>query len=69
MMADNLREAFEEALKREPADAFSIAFKAGFRAAEFRDGEHIAMKGHAQPATDAEIGRCEEKALHSAPPE
>jgi hypothetical protein len=68
-MADNLREAFEKALKREPADAFHIAFKAGFRAAEFRDHEHIAMKGHAQPATDAEIIRCGDKALYSAPAE
>ena len=65
-MPDSLREAFEEALKKERADAFHVAFKAGFRAAEFRDHEHIAMKGHAKPATDDEIVRCGEKALHSA---
>jgi hypothetical protein len=66
-MADSLREVFEEALKKERADAFHIAFKAGFRAAEFRDHEHLAMKGHAQPATADEISRWGEKALHSAP--
>ena len=64
-MAD-LREAFEAALKKERADAFHIAIKAGFRAAEFRDHEHLAMKGNAPPATDAEITRCGEKALRSA---
>ncbi len=68
-MADSLREAFEKTLAKERADAFHLAFKAGFRAAESRDHELIAMKGHAQPATDAEIIRCGEKALHSAPPE
>ena len=66
-MAESLREAFEEALKKKRADAFHIAFKAGFRAAESRDHEHLAMKGSPQPATDAEIVRCGEKALHSAP--
>jgi hypothetical protein len=68
-MSDNLREAYEKVVAKERADAFHLAFKAGFRAAEFRDHEHIAIKGHAQAATDAEIRRCEEKALHSAPVE
>ena len=66
-MADNLREAFEAALARERADAFHIAYKAGFRAAEFRDGELIAMKGHLQPATDAEIVRAGEHDLYQTP--
>jgi hypothetical protein len=68
-MVDNLREAFEKALEQEGSDAFHIAFKAGFRAAEFRDGEYIGTVGHAPPATDVEIGRIEEKALRSAPAE
>jgi len=65
-MAD-LQEAFEEALSEERLNAFHIAFKAGFRAAEFRDNEHLAMKDKVQPATDAEIMRSGEKALRSAP--
>ena len=43
--------------------AFHIAYKAGFRAAEFRDNEHRAIKDKALPATDAEIMRSGEKAL------
>ena len=66
-MAGSLREAFDEALKTKRADAFHIAFKAGFRAAEFRDNENRAMKDKVQPATDAEIVRSGEKALRSAP--
>ena len=60
-MADNLREVFEKALAKERAEAFHIAFKAGFRAAEFRDGEFLGAKGHLDPATDAEILRTGEK--------
>jgi hypothetical protein len=63
-MAD-LQEAFEEALREERLKAFHIAYKAGFRAAEFRDNEHQAMKDKVQPATDAEITRSGEKALRS----
>jgi hypothetical protein len=63
-MAD-LQEAFEEALREERLKAFHIAYKAGFRAAEFRDNENRAMKGKVQPATDAEITRSGEKALRS----
>ena len=66
-MADSLREAFDEALKTKRADAFHIAFKAGIRAAELRDLEHVARNGKMPPATDAEIMRCGEKALRSAP--
>lgn len=57
----DLREAFEEALKKERAGAFHIAFKSGFRAAEFRDHEHLARNGKVRPATDAEIMRWEKK--------
>jgi hypothetical protein len=63
-MAD-LQEAFEEALREERLKAFHIAYNAGFRAAEFRGNEHLAMKDKVQPATDAEIMRSGEKALRS----
>jgi hypothetical protein len=39
-MAD-LQEAFEEALREERLKAFHIAYKAGFRAAEFRETMRI----------------------------
>jgi hypothetical protein len=68
-MADNLREVFQKALAKEPAEAFLIAFKAGFRFAEFRNHEHQAMIGKVVPATDKEIARCCEKALRSSPVE
>jgi len=63
-MAD-LERAFEEALMEERLKAFHIAYRAGFRAAEFRDNEHRAMKDKVQPSTDAEIMRSGEKALRS----
>jgi hypothetical protein len=63
-MAD-LQEAFEEALREERLKAFHMAYKAGFRAAEFRGNEHLAMTDKVQPATDAEIMRSGETALRS----
>jgi len=63
-MAD-LERAFEEALMEERLKAFHIAYRAGFRAAEFRDNEHRAMKDKVRPATEAEIMRSGEKALRS----
>ena len=63
-MAD-LQEDFEEALSEERLKAFHIAYKAGFRAAEFRGNEHRPMKDKVQPATDTEIMRSGEKALRS----
>ncbi|HUO15007.1 MAG TPA: hypothetical protein VMX38_08480 [Verrucomicrobiae bacterium] len=56
---------FEEALMEERLKAFHIAYRAGFRAAEFRDNEHRAMKDKVRPATEAEIMRSGEKALRS----
>jgi hypothetical protein len=64
-MAD-LQEDFEEALMEERLKAFHIAYKAGFRAAESRGNEHLAMKDKVRPATEAEIMRSGEKALRSA---
>ena len=66
-MADNLREEFEKALAKEPANAFHIAFKAGFRLAELKDVEWVAAGGRLQPATDVEIRHMEETALYRQP--
>jgi hypothetical protein len=62
--AENLREAFEEVF--EQSDKFHIAFRAGFRAAEFRTREHIesGRRGPTPSATDAEITHIGEKALY-----
>jgi hypothetical protein len=61
--AENLRDAFEEAF--EQSDKFNIAFRAGFRAAEFREREHIEKGIMTTPrASDAEITSIGEKALY-----